>query len=425
MATRASWLAAFWLAALMLIVAVPAHAAGSFSASVDRVVIDGNVFGPKDGVPDVVDEFDNGVIGPDWHVLVGSATEEGGVLKVHDPGLDVTFVPGVILHVSEVEYGTECDNGAGDFTTDASFVSGLPALGQQIHYQLYSLGNGVESAGINITQSSPPTRYTVAQDVTFLLGAVGTPQHDEVDIDPNDVTGAIVMRMSFDDASDTMTTSFSLDGGLTFQSPFPPMHIFQANADGELLVGSSTAESTTPPPPPSAQMVATRSLALKNPGTPGGRRFTYEIRDPSAGVTGATPASGATLNVAVGGTQQCFHLPAPGWSTTHSGYKYSDRGGLYGPVKQAVIKRTHSAFLAKIVALGKLDGGIALTPPGPSSTTLSFGAIGNAVYCGSSAGGSVNPDTVKAYRVKNAPPPPSCGIPTCSPNGAFLDDSGF
>ena len=195
MAARVAWLATL-VTSLLLVAAQPACAANTFSASVDRVEIDGNGFGPKDGVPDLVDEFDDGVIGPDWHILVGSATEENGVLRIHDPGLEVNFVPGIILHVSEVENDTECADGLGDFTTDAYWVSGLPAPGQQIHYQLYSLGNGVESSGINLTHSAPPTRYTVSQDVTFLLGAVGTPQHDEVDIDPGDVTGPIVMRMA-------------------------------------------------------------------------------------------------------------------------------------------------------------------------------------------------------------------------------------
>jgi hypothetical protein len=423
MAARASW-----LAALLLLAALPAHAASTFSASVDRVEIDGNVFGPKDGVPDVVDEFDDGVIGPDWHILVGSATEEDGVLKVHSPGFDVTFVPGVILHVSEVENDTACDNGAGDFTTDAYYVSGLPALGQQIHYQLYSLGNGVESAGINITQSGPPTRYTVSQDVTFLLGAVGTPQHDEVDIDPDSATGAIIMRMAFDDASDTVTTSYSLNGGATFHSPFPPMHVFQANADGELMVGSSTAESTGPPPGQNPRMVAIKSLALKNSNTPSQRRFSLQINDQAAGIPGATPAAGATLNVDFGGNTQCFRMPAQGWTVMNAGYKYSDNLGLYGPVKRAIVKRTRSAFQAKITALGKLDGGIAITPPGPGVpgyTNLKFGSVNSAVYCGSTAGGSVKPNTPKVYKVKNAPAPPSCAIPTCSPSGAFLDGEGF
>lgn len=425
MALRASWLAA--VSAGLLAFALPAHAASTFSASVDRVTIDGNNFGPKDGVPDLVDEFDDGSIGPGWQILVGSATEENNVLRIHDPGLQVNFVPGVTLYVSEVENETECDNGGGDFTTDARWVSGLPALGQQIHYQLYSLGNGVESSGINITTSGPPTRYTVSQDVTFLLGAVGTPEHDEIDINPGDVTGDIVMRMAFDDATDTILASFSLDGGSTFQSPFPPMHVFQSMDDGELMVGSSTAEGTTPPPP-TTNLVASRSLSLSNPSTPAKRRFSYQIKDQSAFFSAATPMSGVTLNVGFGANTQCFHMPPQGWTLHNSGYKYSDKFGLYGPVKQASVKRTSSYFQAKFVALGKLDGGISLAPPVGNDavvTNLSFGSGGNAVFCGSTAGGSVKPNTAKSYKAKNAPPPPSCYVPTCSPSGAFLDDPAF
>jgi len=422
MATRA-----FWLAALLLIAALPAQAASTFSASVDRVEIDGNVFGAKDGVPDFVDEFDNGTIAPGWHILVGSATEEDGVLRIHDPGFVVDFVPGLILQVSEVENDTECDNGAGDFTTEARWVSGLPALGQQIHYQLYSLGNGVESSGVNVTHSGPPTRYTVSQDVTFLLGAVGTPQHDELDISPDDVTGPIVMRMAFDDASDTITASFSLDGGQTFQSPFPPMHVFQSMSDGELMLGSSTAESIPPPPPIAPQMVATKSLALKNSNPPAGRQLVYQIRDTAAVIAGYPPASGAFLNITVGTDSQCFYMPPQGWSSMSSGFKYSDKAGLYGPIKQATVKRTSAAFAAKIVALGKLGGGIALTPPisgtTPVFTQLVLGSDANAIYCGSSVGGVVKANTAKSFKVSNASAPLACYLGTCSPSGAFLEDA--
>src|SRR5262249_23719679 len=84
------------LAALALVgcLAGPVHAFHStFSASLDRVEIDGNVFGPYDGVPDVVDEFDDGAVGPGWSQIAGSSTESGGVVTFHNPGVDFAYTP--------------------------------------------------------------------------------------------------------------------------------------------------------------------------------------------------------------------------------------------------------------------------------------------------------------------------------------------
>ncbi len=78
----------------------------------------------------------------------------------------------------------------------------------------------------------------------------GGAQHDEVAIDPADITGEIVLRLAFDDVADTLTCSFSLDGGYTYQSPFPPYHVFTATSDGEILLGADTAIPPEPPPPP-------------------------------------------------------------------------------------------------------------------------------------------------------------------------------
>jgi len=62
------------LIGVALALAAPAAASHTtFSMSADRVEIDGNAFGPLDGMPDEVDEFDDGTIGPAWAPFLGTA----------------------------------------------------------------------------------------------------------------------------------------------------------------------------------------------------------------------------------------------------------------------------------------------------------------------------------------------------------------
>src|SRR5262249_58462928 len=76
------------------------------------------------------------------------------------------------------------------------------------------------------------------------------PQSYTVTADPGSASGALVLRLAFDDAADELTCSFSLNGGASFHSPFPPLHAFQAVPDAEVLLGANTGSTPPPPPPP-------------------------------------------------------------------------------------------------------------------------------------------------------------------------------
>ena len=73
---------------LLVVVFAPAARANhtSFNYAVDRVEFDGNLHGPADGVPDVVDEFDDGVMGPVFQRFFGTVTEENGYMVLKSPG---------------------------------------------------------------------------------------------------------------------------------------------------------------------------------------------------------------------------------------------------------------------------------------------------------------------------------------------------
>ncbi len=95
--------------------------------------------------------------------------------------------------------------------------------------------------------------YSIGRERVFPLGGDPTVQ-DYVAIDPSTITGPIVLRMVFDDATDLLTCSFSLDGGLTFQTPFAPIQAFKLVPDAEVLLGAAALPPVAPPPPPCANI---------------------------------------------------------------------------------------------------------------------------------------------------------------------------
>ncbi|HJQ84145.1 MAG TPA: hypothetical protein VKA21_08720, partial [Candidatus Binatia bacterium] len=257
--------------ALLLLASTVARASHSiFSGSVDRFEVDGNAFGPADGTLDQVDDFDDGTIAPHWEVLLGTAVEAGGVVTLKNPGADVSLVPGASLDISDIENVIDVANGEGDFTATSYWVPSLPSTNTGWHFQLYGIGNAIEAAGLTVNdldaelaaETGDPVGYSISQEVTF-IGGSGTPQHDVVAIDPGQVTGQVVLRMAFDDASDALTCSFSLDGGTTFQSPFPPLHVFQAVDEHEILLGASAMEPTGAPPPGSCVTILHPRLGFR------------------------------------------------------------------------------------------------------------------------------------------------------------------
>jgi hypothetical protein len=439
-ARRISWLAALTLATWCTAPALAHHL--TFSASADRFEIDGNAFGPADGTADQIDEFDDGILAPNWSVLLGTAVESGGLLTLRNPGVDINLVPGAPLDISNVENTTDVEDGEGDFTATSYWTGPPTGANTQIHFQLYGIGATIEAAGLTLanldangTGGGLPVGYSISQEVTFLGSSGGVPQQNTVAINAADITGAIVLRMAFDDATNTMLCTFSLDGGATFQSPFPALHVFQVVPSAEILLGANAIDVGGPPPPPPPttvvqRLVGTKLLVVKSGTTPTARKVTEQItsaNDPLA----VLPGFGATLNLQVGAVTQCFHLPQNLWRFRSTLAAYSDPRGLYGPVKTVKIHRTGSgAVLVKMSLTGRIDPLDIVPPGGPAvgATNLRLNGVDTALeYCGSTVGGSVVTNTVKSFKVKAAPPPAACPLAACSPSGAFLEDpaTGF
>src|SRR5262249_30727469 len=98
------------------------------------------------------------------------------------------------------------------------------------------------------------------------------------------------------------------------------------------------------------------------------------------------------------------------------------------PVKTVKIHRAgDGTVLVKIGISGK-HYPLEIVPPngsGDSDTNLRLNGINAALeYCGSTAGGALLMDPAPGYKVKGAPAPTGCPLASCSPSGAFLEDTG-
>ena len=120
-----------------------------------------------------------------------------------------------------------------------------------------------------------------------------------------------------------------------------------------------------------------------------------------------------------GGGDQCFDLPASGWSAIGSrGFKYVDPMSTNGAVKVASIKQAQSGtFFIK----AKLQGtGIEIfleDEIGFYGINLALG--GGDEYQSSSGGATPKPNNGETFRVKKEPG--TAVFPGCSPSGAFVD----
>ena len=320
--SRCSWLVTVGVLAVCGLCPSRARAL-PFSSSCDRIEIDGNEFGSADGAFDFVDDFANGSLAPEWTVLLGTASESGGAAVVRDPGTPI-LLGGTVLEISTIENEAHgISDGSGNFTMVSHWLPTVPATNAEFHMQLYAIAPVIEAAGITVNDNTPEMAaqlgggalagYSVSESVTQGFGSgFTTEQYHAVPIGPGAVTGEIVLRMTFDDTTNLLTCSFSLDGGATFQSPFPSMHIFNGGVnDYDILLGAAAAEQHTSLPPPTLVPLPLKIFDLDNPSSPTARRLRYTAKATEFfGASLGNPAAfGATLHVQVDGGSQCFALP--------------------------------------------------------------------------------------------------------------------
>src|SRR5262245_13279557 len=154
------------LSAVVLSLAPRVGWALPFSSSVQRYEADGNAYGSADGVFDLVDEFDDGVLAPNWAVLLGTAVESGGVLTLRDPGVTIPLV-GLPQEISTVESTEELANGQGNFVITSYWAPAPLAANRQFFLQIYGTSPAIEASGLTLSNLDASTAASSGQPVGY------------------------------------------------------------------------------------------------------------------------------------------------------------------------------------------------------------------------------------------------------------------
>lgn len=245
------------MALVIALACEPAAAAGpiEYSYEVARFEVDGNVLGPLNGVPDFVDEFADGSIAPSWYQAFGTVSEHDGSLFLTSPGTSYPTPLGgtTIVSIAAGGSNTWVHDGSGSFSATAFWEPILPPEGYHYHFSLFTFGGGgggifseifgIGFGGINGGLSMEQHRTEIDQT----QGIYQNTMLDYLPVAAAQITGRIGMRIELDDATNEAWTSFSLDGGVTWESPFPHGPVFVGRSTGQFLLSADPSADALPP----------------------------------------------------------------------------------------------------------------------------------------------------------------------------------
>jgi hypothetical protein len=322
--------------------------------SADRFEVDGNVLGLHDGNSDLLDDFGGDFLLPNWYKPFGTAYKSDGLLHLTSPG---THYPGpnetelvisdvVSVFADQNQVPRWFEDGSGDFTATSYWEPIIPEPGEMYHLTLYTFVGPTSSNelfGVDIRNEE--SQLLMEQHLIHLNQTTQSYELVETWILPiseDDVTGQVVFRIGFDDANNTMHSSYSLDGGQTFASPFPSAPIFQdGRTQAQFIIGAHP-EIIEPEPPVSSTPIDGTGLNMYDKVYRDRiSRNVYffskgpQINIPDEGGVGDPLIHGGSveiLNTSGSGESVVIQLPAENWwripqSTSGGlrGWKYKER----------------------------------------------------------------------------------------------------
>jgi len=249
--------------------------AASYSFSVDHFRVVGNLPG------DVSDDFNDGSIAPLWEVFEPTIVESGGMLTFSNPGTTVTPIQigGQSILSSEMSYigskspgSLQMQNGSGDFLGASTWSATIPDSNQ-----FYTMGiNDVTadedfSIGIYNFDTTLASAFGVPEGIGVFFGRFGDVGTGDFDVQgislvPSDITDNIVLSLSFIDATDLFSGAFSLDGGVTFLTPYSSIATSSVVHEFDWYLG---AESFTVPVPAAVWLFGSGLIGLIGIARPG------------------------------------------------------------------------------------------------------------------------------------------------------------
>jgi N-acetylneuraminic acid mutarotase len=222
------------LAITLALIMISRAYGGPYTFSMDRFGVVGNLPG------DMADEFHDGIVSP-WVIYDPTIVESGGQVRFSSPGaIDEGVYNGhhVRSQMSFIGSGFESPfnvaNGAGDFTGLSQWAPIVPGQNQwyemQVGYELTQEPHRGIDISVGVANWDPvyANLFGIPSGlgISFYLGgdmALDDHVWQHAPIAETDITGEIFLRLDFDDDTDHFTAAFSLDGGLTYQSPFAPI----------------------------------------------------------------------------------------------------------------------------------------------------------------------------------------------------------
>lgn len=201
--------------------------AADYSFSMDRFEVSGQV--------NESDEFNDDVVDPlDWVIHDPTVEESDGFVSFSNPGTIESGVLDGFNYLVEMSFiGSKYDsrfvveNGSGDFTGISRWAPIIPGLNQwykmQVGYELQKDPHEAINIGVCVANWDSDFAGIMGINPGFGISFYRSGENrnwQHFPISESDITGDVLLKLYFEDASDKFTPYFSLDGGVTFQNPF-------------------------------------------------------------------------------------------------------------------------------------------------------------------------------------------------------------
>ncbi len=203
----------------------------SYQYQVDSFKVIGNDPGNE------IDEFDDNVLNG-WFIEECTAVESGGFVTLMTPGqpsgpseFGGIFIEGERSSIYTLDTRFDVTGGNGNFMATSRWAKAVPGLNQFFGMELTIFWGETkqefaEEIGLNIINFEPTIADALGIPsglaMWFLKSDATVTEFQVVPISEKLITGDILFRLSFIDATDEITAEFSLNGTTFFKREFAP-----------------------------------------------------------------------------------------------------------------------------------------------------------------------------------------------------------